>query len=176
MKAFLERLETISDSQIDAFIKEIDKRQKKGLLGEQIITIVEQADSKEKSKLLGIIFQMYLEKSIEKSDFDFLTFCVNKAFIEDIYSLDPYHNLKGRLQRREDELQIDQEQGQPLYSLGLVNMEIIQVENVIHPDDSSMDRLQTKFTLNHWGKLLREAVKLFNDQEIECPQKAVEIK
>lgn len=153
MKTFLEGLEDIPQEKIDEFIEEIKEKNEKEELGEKIISVVEQADSKDKSRLLGILFRMYLKQDISRSDFEFLSFCVNKAFMEDIYRLTP-RSIKDK-----NSIEVDEIWGSALYPLGLANMEIEERADPFHTDDSSRNRIHSYFSLNDYGKILTSAVR-----------------
>ncbi len=166
MKVFIEKLEDIPEKKIQEFLDGIEKKQKIEKLGEQVLTIVEQADSSEKTKILGIIFKMYIEKRIDKYEFDFLTFCTNKAFIEDLYALDPFHVKNGvLLPTREEVTKIDEELGQTLFSLGLASMDVKNQSEAYLIDERDIDHVTTTFWLNNHGKLLRLVIQEFNDIE-----------
>ncbi len=157
MKTFLNGLEDIEQTIIDEFIEEIRRKNQSEKLGEKIVSMVEQADSKRKSRLLGILFRMFLKKELSKDNFELLTFCTNKTYIQDLYML--YHfgeNQNG----------IDDRLGSALLGCGLVNIEVDQVDRLFPMaprEQKNSGTLHNFYTINKWGKMLRPAVKKLID-------------
>jgi hypothetical protein len=156
MKTFLEGLEDISQAEIDKFIQEIEKKNEKDELGEKIISLVELADSAKKSRLLGILFQMFLKKQISKDNFDLLSHCVNRLFIFDLYML--YHFGESK----ESQYNIDERLGSVLLGCGLVSLEIDQKKReyirIGPPNKSETTVMNNYYKINKWGEMLRPAI------------------
>lgn len=154
--AFLERLDDFSQEEIDNFIDNIREKNKIEELGEKIISTVDQADTKRKARLLGILFIMYLKGELSKNNFELLCFCVNKAFLIDLYLL--YHT-------RNNEDGIDERLGNALMNCGLANIIIEQIggktklgDKFITDNDSTV-LMSNRYIVNEWGRMLFPAIK-----------------
>jgi hypothetical protein len=156
MKTFLEGLGDISQDEIDEFLEEIEKKNEKDELGEKLISMVEQADSAKKSRLLGILFQMFLKKEISKDSFELLSFCVNRIFIFDLYML--YHFGESK----ESQYNIDERLGSILLGSGLVSLEVDQRKReyirIGPPKKPETTVMNNYYRINKWGEMLRPAI------------------